>query len=117
VLSSSSCRRAPAALLRGLEYKKSHRVRGMDRKTRMPWCEPVALALRVAVSRTRMGAQRGDTVADAVEALQDTLEVVVGHILRRQAEMVGDLRPQCPQHLLARQGMALGFEIRFAHAL
>jgi hypothetical protein len=61
---------------------------GMYCKTRMPWCEPVALALRVAVSRARMGAQRGDTIA--AEALQDTLEVIVGHILRSQAEMACD---------------------------
>jgi hypothetical protein len=62
----------------------------MYRKTRMPRCEPVALALRVAVSRARMGAQRGDTIADAVKALQDTLEVIVGDIFRSQAKMACD---------------------------
>ena len=88
--SSWSRGRTQAALLPGLEYKKSHGVGGMYRKTRMPRSEPVALALRVAVSGARMGAQRGDTVADAVEALQDPLEIIVGHILRSQAEMACD---------------------------
>jgi hypothetical protein len=59
----------------------------MHCKPGMPGREPVTLGAGLAVCRSFVRAQRGYTVPDAVETLQDALEVVVGNILRGQSKV------------------------------
>jgi hypothetical protein len=92
-------------------------MRGVDGKTCVSRGKLVAFGGSVTMRRARMGAQCSDAIADAVEALQDALEVIVSHILGRETKQVRDLGPKRPQHLLARQRLALGFEVAFADAL
>ena len=66
----------------------------------MPRQQPIGLVLRLAVRRTLMRAQRRYAIADAVEPLQDALEIIIDDLLGREPEMLRHLGYSVPSTCL-----------------
>jgi len=94
----------------GFEDEHRHSVSNMHREPRVAWSQLIG-SRRFSMGRAFVSTESRDTITNAVQALEDALQILIGNILRGQTKMIGDCWPQRSQHLLRRQRLARFFQI------